>query len=179
MNSELSLGPFCNWFLPSCSDIWSGPGPSLGQHLILFAYGERSSLCLSHINQTDKSIKLIDCIKIFQHKSNVSSTKFAKSSKNPLLFIGSSDGDIALLDCSSRKLNYQRHQDNNMPPRKISAVDWFDEQTVYYAIEEMLIGWNISDGSANHLKIPGYYDEKIPISVLACSSKANDLIAVG
>ena len=183
MNVEYSLGPFCNWFLPSCLDIWSSAD---GQR-VLCSYGARSMLCLLNV-VNKKSLKAYDCLNVFANKSVVSVTRFNKTGpkalKTPLLFIGSNDGEAALIDCFTKSIVYQKNkfQDLDLPSKKILSSDWSldnDNPIVYYSMHSIIICWNTKTNVTETLKIGENYRNKIAISCICSSSCGGKKLAIG
>jgi WD40 repeat protein len=184
MNAEYSLGPFCNWFLPTSLDIWSSND---GQQ-VLFGYGARSSLCLANITN-NKSIEMRDCLNVFNNnKSNISCTKFAKngskSRRTPYIFIGSSEGEAAVLECNSNQVIVQRAhlKDLDMPSKKVLSADWIetsDGLVVYYCIHSLILLWNINTGSIKKMMVGDNYHKKIAISCITISNCGKQKIAIG
>ena len=184
MNVEYSLGPFCNWFLPSCLDIWSS---SDGQR-VLCSYGARSNLCLLNVTQRE-SFKAHDCLNVFPNKSIVSVNRFnkttAKSFKTPILFVGSNEGEAALIDCFTNNILRQKNKLEDLkdlPSRKILSADWVDERdspVVYYSMHSVVIRWNTKTNTTDVLKIGDNYRNKIAISCITSSSCGRKKLAVG
>ena len=185
MNVEYSLGPFCNWFLPSCLDLWSS---SDGQQ-VLCSYGARSMLCLLTITN-NKTIKTSDCLSVFDdNKCLISCVKFAKRGRifgqRPHLFISSSDGEAAVMDCNTRKFIYQTQDMNDLeiPSKKILSADWShvdQNPVVYYSLHSVLIVWNIKTNVINKLLTDGEnYQNRIGISCIASSNCGTEKVAVG
>ena len=184
MNVEYSLGPFCNWFLPSCLDIWSSGD---GQR-ILCSYGARSMLCLLAVTDK-KSLRAHDCLTVFgSNRSLLSVTRFAKTgrnaSKTPLLFVGSGDGEAAVVDCFTNNIVRQtkKFEDINLPAKKILSAAWLDfndQQVVYYSMHSIVISWNIKTNELKALMIGTISENKCAISCIASCNCGIDKLAIG
>ena len=180
MNVEYSLAPFCNWFLPSCLDMWSsGDG-----HRVLCSYGARSMVCLFSLTDS-KAIRSHDCLNVFNtNKSIISCNKFNRNARKPYLFIGSNEGEAALLDCDTNELIYPKIElsDLNLPSKKILSADWShvnDNSVVYYCIHSVIISWNTSTQTTNRLMIGDNYHNTIAISCIVSTSCGQQKLAIG
>lgn len=184
MNAEYSLGPFCNWFLPSCLDLWSSGD---GQR-VLCSYGARSMLCLLSV-VGKKALRAHDCLTVFgTNRALLSVTRFAKVGPNafriPMLFVGSGDGEAAVINCFTNSVIHQKQKfDNyNLPAKKILSADWLDfdgQQVVYYSMHSIVIGWNTSSNEAKALQIGTISDTKCAISCIASTNCGINKLAIG
>ncbi|CAG2100897.1 unnamed protein product [Medioppia subpectinata] len=181
MNAEYSLAPFCNWFLPSCLDMWSSGD---GQR-VLCSYGARSMVCLLTLTAS-KSIKCYDCLNVFNNnKSIISCNKFSRTSRIPYLFVGSNDGEAALINCNdTNHIMYPKIdiKDLDLPSKKILSADWShvsDKSVVYYSIHSVIICWDLTLGTMEKLMIGDNYRNKIAISCIVSSVCGQEKLAIG
>lgn len=198
---EYSFGTFSNWFMPSCMDFWSSSFESI------IGYGARSFLFLLDVkrseaknssrlmvNEINYSIEYRDLVNVFGHTANkkdvdifrktnsyITTVVFDKSkfSENrPRVFIGNSDGLVALYDISKCKSTIQdlpfsaikSQCCKNVSQTKILSATWLHFKSigsiVFYTLDHHLIRWEVDN--CNEFSVSVQHNQKSECNQPGC-----------
>ncbi|RWS15669.1 gem-associated protein 5-like protein [Dinothrombium tinctorium] len=198
MNSELSIGPFFNWFNPKCSDVWTSSvyfkqnstrklsfesGYFKKPPICFWAYGAKNSVILTQIQGS--FIRFLDAIKVYSNQNEkVTTVSFARDHHSPKVFIGSDLGSPIIYDFERAAFTKEtvEHltEEKILRSRKITCSEWKDHENVFYAIDALVVHWNIRTGVIEHVVIgDNNHHSRRGITAMVISKVDPFLLAVG
>lgn len=166
--AELVHAPFFNWYNAKCADLWSSPiyfelkrdqlaqlknkyFPDLPH--ALFVYGAKNNLVVCHVG--DNHIRCVEQKVIFENydkfidKGNITTVAFARNVQWPVVFAGSKDGQVVVINLDTNK--FYKPPDTITTSSKITSAEWLDAANVFFATDKRVIHWNVRYSTARVL----------------------------